>query len=321
MKLSSPSALATALLLASTTTTAAPLPTDTAVPATLAGLSAPGFTLRPISPLLRRDGDEVCSNISELIATIGTSKGALVWASSTFTGYYSAKAVCKRLDKNSDNCDDIAKAIAGGISVVFASVNYNYNGDADAVQSRDVGSGVSGMATAVHAALLADGHTFGGVHDITQHVLGQYGPDDRKPLQVTRIAGLIHTASNHTGDYDVYDFGDGEGHVHVAPSAHLGTTDSTGSAGSAGPLEKRVDGAGFKISFTTRLGSLLSAQHKVDMADEIALYWAMWAKGTVRSGGYTYYNKDLIGFVETGHLANFYFRVSAEVAWASEVND
>jgi len=254
---------------------------------------------------MRRD-DEVCSSISSVIESIGTSKGALVWASSTFTGYYSALAICKRLDPGSDNCDSMAKAIAGGISVVFASVNYNYKGDADAVQSRDVGT--KGMVASVHAALVADGHTFGGVHDITQHVLGQYGPDDRKPLQVTRIAGLIHAASNHTGNYDVYDFGDGEGHVHIPMSAGL---ENTNSSGSARALEKRVNGAGFKISDTTRLGSLLNPGHKVDMANAIANHWASWATGTVRRQGHTYYNKDLIGFVETGHAANFYFRVSA----------
>jgi len=72
-----------------------------------------------------------------------------------------------------------------------------------------------------------------------------------------------------------------------------------------------VDDASFKTSFTTRLGSLLSAQHKVNMADETALYSAELWTGTVKSQGYTYYNKDLIGFVETGHVANFFFRVSA----------
>lgn len=294
MKLSSPSAVATVLLLASVTV-AAPLPGD---------IDAPGVTLRPISPLMRRD-DEVCSGISSIIETIGTSKGALVWASSTFTGFYSAKAVCKRINSK-DDCNDIAFAIAGGISVVFASVNYNYKGDADAVQGRDVSK--MGMAPSVHAALVADGHTFGGVHDITQHVLSQYGPNDRKPLQVTRIAGLVHAASNHTRDYHVYDFGDGEGHVHIPLSANL---ENTNSSSSTRALEKRVDGAGFKISYTTRLGSLLNSGHKVDMANAIANHWASWSTGTVRHQGYTYYNKDLIGFVETGHTANFYYRVSA----------
>lgn len=72
-----------------------------------------------------------------------------------------------------------------------------------------------------------------------------------------------------------------------------------------GTHAKRDEGAGFKISYTTRKPSLLTKDHRIEMAARGAEAWASYT--------HTYRMTDLIGFAATGHEANFYYRIIPEV--------
>lgn len=70
-------------------------------------------------------------------------------------------------------------------------------------------------------------------------------------------------------------------------------------------VEKRFDGAGFKIVFSTRMHSKLTVSHQKQMSLAIAKEWA-------RRGDSTSMN-EFFGLVKTGHKANFYHRIIPEV--------
>ena len=93
---------------------------------------------------------------------------------------------------------------------------------------------------------------------------------------------------------DVYDFGNGDGHVYLP----LGGNDANQG------LEKRSPAPGFKISYTTRMKSLLTRAHQIEMSQRYATYWATLANCCDLH--------DMMGFVETEHKANFYFRIIPE---------
>jgi hypothetical protein len=59
------------------------------------------------------------------------------------------------------------------------------------------------------------------------------------------------------------DYGNGDGHVFITPSNPI-----------SGNLQKRHDGAGFKIPHTTRVHSGLNASQRADLAGRIANSWA-----------------------------------------------
>lgn len=77
------------------------------------------------------------------------------------------------------------------------------------------------------------------------------------------------------------------------------------SPGFNGTHTKRDEGAGFKVSYTTRKTSLLTKDHRVEMAARGAEAWA--------STSHSYRMSDFIGFAATGHEANFYYRIIPEV--------
>ncbi|XRM44306.1 hypothetical protein ABZX51_007453 [Aspergillus tubingensis] len=72
-------------------------------------------------------------------------------------------------------------------------------------------------------------------------------------------------------------------------------------------LNKRFDKPGFKISFTTRERSKLTQAHQKSMALAGAATWAVYADNA------SHKMNDFIGFAETEHAANFYYRIIPEV--------
>jgi hypothetical protein len=93
------------------------------------------------------------------------------------------------------------------------------------------------------------------------------------------------------------------GDVNMDYAGDMGTLAHDGQVETSG-LQKRHNGAGFKISWTSRKRSLLTRAHQDQMSHEIALDWA--DKATFLGEG------DYIGLVKTDHTANFYFRIIPE---------
>ena len=105
-------------------------------------------------------------------------------------------------------------------------------------------------------------------------------------------------------------FADGTTLIHIPlPDGEAASTvaDSTinSTAAVATRLSKRFSRPGFKVSYTTRIPSRLTASHQRDMAFHIAKSWALCADN--------YHMNELIGFSETGHQANFYYRIIPEL--------
>lgn len=69
-------------------------------------------------------------------------------------------------------------------------------------------------------------------------------------------------------------------------------------------LAKPFNGAGFKISYTTRIKTRLTARHQEEMARFLAANWASEADFTQMN--------ELIGFASTLRRANFYYRIIPE---------
>ncbi|GFF97992.1 hypothetical protein IFM53868_09586 [Aspergillus udagawae] len=84
-----------------------------------------------------------------------------------------------------------------------------------------------------------------------------------------------------------------------------GSSDANASLGSN--LHKRFDKPGFKISFTTRERSKLTQAHQKSMAFAAAATWAVYADNA------SHKMNDFIGFAETEHAANFYYRIIPEI--------
>ena len=95
-------------------------------------------------------------------------------------------------------------------------------------------------------------------------------------------------------------FDNGDLNLHFPGDAG---TFSTGNAQDS-PLHKRFDGAGFKVSATTRSKSPLTRDQQKAMAHTIARDWA--------SDAYAYLMADYMGLVRTDSHPNFYFRIIPE---------
>ncbi|THC89046.1 hypothetical protein EYZ11_011503 [Aspergillus tanneri] len=72
-------------------------------------------------------------------------------------------------------------------------------------------------------------------------------------------------------------------------------------------LNKRFDKPGFKISFATRERLKLTQAHQKSMALAGAATWAVYADNV------SHKMNKFIGFAETEHAANFYYRIISEI--------
>ncbi|GKT60877.1 hypothetical protein ColTof4_00994 [Colletotrichum tofieldiae] len=70
-------------------------------------------------------------------------------------------------------------------------------------------------------------------------------------------------------------------------------------------LTKRAGAAGFKISYTTCGHSKLAAAHRREMSG--------WGAAEFANNAQRNSMMDLYGFTETGHPANFYYRIIPEM--------
>ncbi|TWU75744.1 hypothetical protein ED733_001469 [Metarhizium rileyi] len=237
----------------------------------------------PSSPLLKRAD---CQVLDSVLDRIGTSSEVVVYAS---TGGLTALYVCRR--NHGQNCDELAGAIAAGIATIFLILKRS-----GAISARD---GQTSLVDFLTQEFGQDGASFHSIKDATPHVLARYESDERRPVEVASIQGL--TSGNNTLNMDVYDFGNGDGHIYLP---HDVLTKRNDDHDLAARFEKRASAPGFKISYTTRIKSKLTRAHQIDMAQALSHWWANRANCCNMH--------DMIGFVETGHAANFYYRIIPE---------
>lgn len=228
----------------------------------------------PVTDMIQRRADN-CDTVNTIISSIGTSSGVVAYC--TFGGLTS-RYVCRHYFHGT-TCDELALIMASGIWAVFSALHQS-----GAIGTRDT----KNLAEFLSAHWEAEGMMFDSISDKSNNLQARYASSERQPLQIAGVKGLKFGNSSH--DMDIFDFGNGDGHVYLP----IG-----------GQAEKRDghDGPGFKISYTARLPSQLSKQHKIDMSQALALEWAARAKDDMH---------DMIGFVETEHDANFYYRIIPE---------
>lgn len=239
----------------------------------------------PSSPLLKRA--ESCQLLDSVLDRIGTSSEVVVYAS---TGGLSALYVCKRM--HGTNCEELAGAIASAIASLFLILKRT-----GAISARD-GKTVESLVDFLSREFGQDGATFDSIKDATPHVLARYESGERRPIEVASVQGL--TSGNQTINLDVYDFGNGDGHIYLPHDAFTKRCDDN----IASRFEKRANAPGFKVSYTTRIQSKLTRAHQIEMSQRLASWWAQRADCCNMH--------DMIGFVETGHAANFYYRIIPE---------
>jgi len=235
--------------------------------------------------------DDSCQTIAGTIDTIGTSSVMVIYGS---FGGFSAYWVCRRLPV--PDCEALALAVATGIMTVFASLG---KGGAVAVSRRDGGNHTMHMVDVFHKYLGDNGIPYHSITDSTEALLPLYSKDARKPISVTSLHGVKHF-NNTAVNLDVYDFGNGEGHIHL-PYDMLKERNETDIHSR---LAKRAIAPGFKLSYTARVPSFLTKAHQADMARALARWWANYADKTDLH--------DMIGFVKADHEANFYYRLIPE---------
>ncbi|KXH32101.1 hypothetical protein CSAL01_04193 [Colletotrichum salicis] len=235
--------------------------------------------MSPLSPLTAR---AECSTLSTVIEQIGTSSEVAVYAT---TGGLTALYVCRRI--NGRECDTLASAIAAGVASIFLILQRS-----GAISARD--GSTESLVDFLTRELAADGSTFASITDATPHLLARYDSNARTPQSVASVQGLNFL--NTTLNLDVYDFGDGEGHIYLPFDEEQEPITKR--------MEKRASAPGFKISYTTRLQSKLTRAHQIEISQRLATYW------NTRASCCSLH--DLMGFVKTDHTANFYYRIIPE---------
>lgn len=138
-----------------------------------------------------------------------------------------------------------------------------------------------------------NGHSFQSIEDVTPVFQERSDESDgRLPLEVTSVKGL--SFENQTLDFDVHDFGDGEGHLYMPISVDNGD----------GDLEKRAAAPAIKISYRSFKKSAFSRQEQIMGSNKISQAWDLAAN----QGGINNY----IGLVQSDGSADFYWRIIPE---------
>ncbi|CAI7663115.1 unnamed protein product [Penicillium palitans] len=157
-------------------------------------------------------------------------------------------------------------------------------------------------ADALHAALQEDGWIYDLLEQVDVSSL-DLEKRDSAPRMIHRLIARNVTLDDQGSASDIAFncFDNGDLNLHFPGGAG---TFPTGND-QASPLHKRFDGAGFKVSATTRSKSPLTRDQQKAMAHTIARDWA--------SDAYAYPMADYMGLVRTDRHPNFYFRIIPEV--------
>ncbi|KAI0124158.1 hypothetical protein BJ170DRAFT_735867 [Xylariales sp. AK1849] len=236
-----------------------------------------------------------CALLDRPIRAIGTSAMTVVYITA---GSGLAHGVCALTDY--DKCDGLVTVIQGALSLIYAAAAHYSGAQPD----------TSGIATArdldVHAAALEWWQNATAAHELSYDALDTLPFDiadealnrrDGDPRLLTRIqiSGLLNNVTGTKQDIIVNGFDGGDTVLHLPVGQSTNKSIST-----------RVNRPGFKIAYTTRERSKLTRAHQDEMSIYAAEMWADYAD--IKS----YNMDDFIGFAETGHSANFYYRIIPE---------
>ncbi|KGO47559.1 hypothetical protein PEXP_014460 [Penicillium expansum] len=221
-----------------------------------------------------------------------------------------AKKVCEQ--ENSPNCVKYIGYVQSALDILFlaADILHGAVGTSSTAEDSNLDPGPvrRGLPTdtfsadALHAALQNDGWIYDLLEQIDVSSLN-LEKRDSDPRMTQRLIARNVTLDDQASASDIAFnyFDNGELNLHFPGGA--GTFPTSNAQNS--PLHARFDGAGFKVSATTRSRSPLARDQQKAMAHEIAMDWA--------SDACAYPMADYMGLVRTDSHPNFYSRIIPEV--------
>ncbi|RLM00275.1 hypothetical protein CFD26_100955 [Aspergillus turcosus] len=246
-----------------------------------------------------------CKRIGKVILTIGTSTAisGIINESAKL-----AQQICE--DQGSPRCAKYVGWVQSALNIAFIAIGYAH-GSIGVSSTNEQSSFEPGTARrdlaqqfnftdGLNSALRDSGYSYDLLEYIDVPGVSLDKRDSEPSLSHRSIARNMTQDDGSVSDlaFSYYDNGD----INLWLAGDFRTV-STGDEDQAAH-EKRFDGAGFKISLTTRRQSRLTRAHQQQMSHAIANDWA--------SDAVRYNMADYIGLVKTDHTANFYFRIIPE---------
>ncbi|KNG88872.1 hypothetical protein ANOM_003717 [Aspergillus nomiae NRRL 13137] len=248
--------------------------------------------------LIRLEKRATCETINKVIRRIGHNRHKLAYI---VYGSGLAWAICGLTGH--DECDKVGGAVLFTMGLIFTAAADYSGADPVPVPELPGAMKVPSYQASLTAALSQSDLEYTAIDPAPlQEAPEKRSEDEPHLLERFLIRGLRPvsnaTAQSDTDGQDIfvhhYDNGGTVLHLPIGRESL-----------SAEKLNKKYDHPGLKISFTTRRVSKMSRQHQTDMASGIASMWEYYARTTPMN--------EYIGFVETGHHANFYFRIIPEL--------
>lgn len=217
-----------------------------------------------------------------------------------------ARRICE--DEGAPRCARYIGYIQDGLNLIFiyqayahGAVGEGSSGEQGSQESGAVKRSLSELAT----TLKNSGYSFDSVEHVDVSTLTPTKRDETDPILTHRtIYRNLSVENGSCSDVAFNTFSNGD--VIMDHAGPLGSLPPVGQSGEeeASGLQKRYNGKGFKISWTSRIQTRLTRAHQKQMAYAIASDWAGRAAQTDEG--------DYIGLVKTDHTANFYFRIIPE---------
>ncbi|KAH8433490.1 uncharacterized protein LDX57_011124 [Aspergillus melleus] len=236
-----------------------------------------------------------CRRIDHFISRITSVKAQIAFV--TF-GPEAAKYICRAITHDDPSCDDWAQGIRYALGLIFAI--FGKDGAEPAVRPDSPARRIDAKSylNIATSALKESSLQFASIEaDDNLSGIEKRSSDEPDLVERFLIRGLYHAelGSDATNIW-VNHYSNGDNTLQIAPEDGQQDGNST--------LTRRWDKPGFKIAYTTRKKSPLNEQDSLKMARHISLKWQSMTLGNDIS--------EFIGFVETGHTANFYFRIIPE---------
>ncbi|KAE8342106.1 hypothetical protein BDV24DRAFT_150612 [Aspergillus arachidicola] len=236
-----------------------------------------------------------CSRVDYFISRITSVKAQVAFV--TF-GPEAAKYICRTITHGDPTCDDWAQGIRYALGLIFAI--FGKDGAEPAVRPGEPVRRINARSylDIATTALKESSLQFASIEaDDNLPSIEKRSSDEPSLVERFLIRGLYHSdLGNEATNIWVNHYSNGDNILQIAPEDGQQDGNST--------ITRRWDKPGFKIAYTTRKKSPLNEQDALKMAKHISMKWQGMAIGNDIS--------DFIGFVETGHTANFYFRIIPE---------
>ncbi|KAG2421264.1 hypothetical protein HFD88_000880 [Aspergillus terreus] len=236
-----------------------------------------------------------CRRLDSFISRITSVQAKLAFVA---FGPEAAKYICRAITHGNPTCDDWALGIKFALTLIFSILHQD--GAEPAVRPGEPVRRINARTylDIATTALKESNLQFASI-EVDNHLPSVEKRSSEEPYLVERflIRNLYHAdLGDDTTDIWVNHYSNGDNTLQIAPG--------DGQQNGSSTLTRRWDKPGFKIAYTTRNKAPLNEQDALKMAQHISLKWQTMALGNDIS--------DFIGFVETGHTANFYFRIIPE---------